>query len=173
MSQTKMNKEKRDTRKIVDTEKKNDSQSNLQCCADMIGLFHNKLVVVERLKEPIGFALPGGRLEADESLEQCARREFKEETGFNFRNIKQIRTYSNPNRDPRGRKVSTVFVGYVSGIMKDETNKTKVVLIDLKDIEEYRMKFVFDHYRIISDWLRLNNIKKIKLMLKSKRGQNG
>ncbi|MGV8086156.1 MAG: NUDIX domain-containing protein [Candidatus Woesearchaeota archaeon] len=127
----------------------------IECCADMIAFYESKLVLIERLSTPLGLALPGGRLDSGESLEQCAVREYLEETGLNFNLRDQFRTYSDPNRDPRGQKVSTVFYGLATGKIKNEVGKTRVILLDIKDLETIREKFVFDHYIVIKDFLRL------------------
>jgi len=129
----------------------------IESCADMIALYKGKLVLVNRLKIPKGLALPGGRLEANESLEDCAVREFKEETGLDFTIKCQLGTYSDPNRDPRGQKVSTVFTGEALGKIKNEKGKTKVILLDLEDIKKNKKRFVFDHYQIITDFLNSKN----------------
>jgi ADP-ribose pyrophosphatase YjhB (NUDIX family) len=121
---------------------------NIEPCADIIATHQGKIVLVERLSEPKGLALPGGRLDARESLEECAVREFKEETGMHLTLKEQFKTYSDPTRDPRGQKVSTVFVGEAQGAIKDEAGKTRVHLVSPEAIEEIRETFVFDHYSI-------------------------
>ena len=121
-------------------------------CADAIALYNGKLVLVERLKNPKGLALPGGHKETGESLEQCIVREMPEETGLEFEIDYQLHTYSDPARDPRGEKESTVFVGEAYGEIRNEEGKTRVVLIDPKDIDQYKDKFAFDHYKILKDW---------------------
>jgi ADP-ribose pyrophosphatase YjhB (NUDIX family) len=127
----------------------------IECCADVIAFHEGKLVLIERLSNPLGLALPGGRLDPGESLEQCAIREYKEETGLNLNLKGQFKTYSDPNRDPRGQKVSTVFYGFATGKIKNEVSKTRVVLYDLTQLDSAREKFVFDHYLIIQDFLKL------------------
>lgn len=128
----------------------------IECCADAIAMYGSKLVLVERLNTPKGYALPGGRLDAGESLEQCIVREMKEETGFDFSIGYQFRTYSAPDRDPRGQKVSTVYFGKASGLPKNEPNKTRIVLMGLNEIDRYKDCFAFDHYKIIKDYMEAN-----------------
>lgn len=131
----------------------------IESCVDMMGIRKGKLVVIERLSEPKGLALPGGRLEMDESLEESAVREFKEETGLDFTLEGQFKTYSDPDRDPRGRKVSTLFIGKAEGETRDEEGKTRVLLIDLKDFGKLKDKFVFDHAKMLKDYLDSINLK--------------
>ncbi|MBI3632637.1 MAG: NUDIX hydrolase, partial [Candidatus Vogelbacteria bacterium] len=96
--------------------------------------------------------LPVGRLDPRESLEQCVVREGKEETGLDLKIVKQLKTYSDPNRDPRGQKVSTIFLCTATGrFHSGEPDRTKVVFIDIDpaSLSSYRKDFAFDHYEIL------------------------
>ncbi|MFF4313787.1 NUDIX hydrolase [Streptomyces sp. 900105755] len=72
------------------------------------------VLLVERGQEPYAgqWALPGGFLLPRESAETAARRELAEETGLSDvsgLHLEQLRTYSEPDRDPRMRVVSVAF----------------------------------------------------------------
>ena len=70
-----------------------------------------KILLIERGHEPYkGFwAFPGGFLNMDENAEQGALRELREETGLELQNIKELGTFSEVDRDPRGRVISIAF----------------------------------------------------------------
>lgn len=74
-----------------------------------------KILLIQRKNEPFQglWALPGGFMDMDETIEECAYRELKEETGLEVADLQQLHTFSAPGRDPRGRTVSVVFVGIV------------------------------------------------------------
>lgn len=59
------------------------------------------------------WALPGGFMEMDEPLERTAERELQEETGLTGIDLKQFHTFSQVDRDPRTRVITTVFRGMV------------------------------------------------------------
>ena len=48
------------------------------------------------------FALPGGFVGTRESPEQTAERKLREKTGVGSVHLEQLRTYADPERDPRG-----------------------------------------------------------------------
>ena len=73
---------------------------------------NRSLLMVKRGGHPfIGkWALPGGCLEPDETAEQAVRRELAQETGVNADAIIQLRTFSDPHRDPRTRIVTVAYI---------------------------------------------------------------
>ena len=72
------------------------------------------VLLVQRRDHPYQgyWALPGGFVRPDESAGQAARRELAEETGVSAftGHLEQLRTYSEPGRDPRMRVVSVAHV---------------------------------------------------------------
>lgn len=75
-----------------------------------------QILLIRRGNEPFKgrWALPGGFIEMDETLEATAARELKEETGLTVPDLTQYRTYGDPGRDPRGRTIAVVFYGFAN-----------------------------------------------------------
>ncbi|MBI5546950.1 MAG: NUDIX hydrolase [Deltaproteobacteria bacterium] len=81
----------------------------------IIELSDGRLVLVRRRFPPLGWALPGGFVEAGETLEEACVREAKEETGLDIELLEQFFTYSDPRRDPRRHTLSTVYLARARG----------------------------------------------------------
>lgn len=83
----------------------------------IFGFGGNKLqiLLVERGIEPFkgSWALPGGFLRMSETIEECARRELREETNVHDVYLEQFHVFSDPRRDPRGRVVTVAFIALV------------------------------------------------------------
>ncbi len=75
-----------------------------------------RVLLVKRKNEPFAgkWALPGGFIDMEESLEATARRELREETGIEVRRLEQLHTFGDPGRDPRGRTITVVFLARVN-----------------------------------------------------------
>lgn len=75
-----------------------------------------KILLVRRGIEPYAgrWALPGGFVEMDESLEDAVRRELQEETGLKQIYLEQLATFGEPGRDPRGRTVTVAYYALVN-----------------------------------------------------------
>ncbi|MGW1023224.1 NUDIX hydrolase [Streptomyces sp. NPDC002577] len=80
-----------------------------------------QVLLVERGQDPYAgcWALPGGFVLPHESAETAARRELAEETGLadvSGLHLEQLRTYSEPGRDPRMRVVSVAYAALVPDV---------------------------------------------------------
>ena len=75
-----------------------------------------KVLLVKRQQPPFrgAWALPGGLVEADESVDDAALRELQEETNIANIYLEQLYTFGEPGRDPRGRVVSVAYYALVN-----------------------------------------------------------
>lgn len=111
------------------------------------GTFIN-LLLIKRSEQseayPNCWALPGGFLGQGESLEQCAVRELKEETGLDAKMMLPIGVFSKPDRDPRDQVISQAFLSIFMS-----TNEQPLPMKagdDAKDIGLFRLKGSFDKH---------------------------
>lgn len=74
-----------------------------------------RVLLVKRGVDPFrgAWALPGGFMRMDETIDECAKRELREETGLVISQLQQLGVFSSLNRDPRGRIVTTAFYALV------------------------------------------------------------
>ena len=77
------------------------------------------VLLIERKGEPYKgcWAFPGGFLEMDETMEECASRELFEETGIQLLpesgELKMLGCYSGVTRDPRGRVITVAYYAVI------------------------------------------------------------
>jgi len=74
-----------------------------------------QLLLIQRREQPYAgmWALPGGFVRVDESLEEAASRELSEETGVSEAYLEQLYTYGDVDRDPRGRVVTVAYFALI------------------------------------------------------------
>jgi 8-oxo-dGTP diphosphatase len=74
-----------------------------------------ELLLIRRGAEPYKglWALPGGFINIDEDLIDCAKRELEEETGVTGVYLEQLYTFGTPGRDPRERVISVTYYALV------------------------------------------------------------
>lgn len=75
-----------------------------------------KILLIKRGGEPFkgSWALPGGFLQESETLDQCAARELREETGVAGAHLEAFATFSDPKRDPRARVITAAYFALVA-----------------------------------------------------------
>ena len=73
------------------------------------------VLLIRRKHEPFEgrWAVPGGFVNIDETLESAARRELLEETGVRAGKLEQLHVFDAPDRDPRERVISVAHLGRV------------------------------------------------------------
>lgn len=109
-----------------------------------------KVLLIRRGSEPFKncWALPGGFVEIDESLEKAAARELKEEAGVTKVYLEQLYTFGDPKRDPRGRVISVSYFALVDA----ESQRIRAAS-DAAEAEWHSVfnspKLAFDHKKIL------------------------
>jgi 8-oxo-dGTP diphosphatase len=110
-----------------------------------------RILLIRRKHEPFAgkWALPGGFVNMDESLEDAARRELLEETGVRPARIEQLHTFGDPGRDPRGRIISVVYLARV-----DAATVTPQAADDAAEAGWHSLRrppaLAFDHDKILA-----------------------
>lgn len=112
-----------------------------------------RLLLVERGIEPFKgkWAFPGGYLQMDETALECARRELKEETGFETSYLEQFSTFSEVDRDPRGRVITIAHIALVKvADVKGGDDAASAKWFRLSDVPQ----LAFDHDMILRQALK-------------------
>jgi len=112
-------------------------------------------LLIERKYPPFEgmWALPGGFMNMDETLEEAALRELEEETGIKGVQLKQFRTFSKTDRDPRHRTITTVFSGFT-----DHTTTAPIAGDDAENAKWFPLDalppLAFDHGEVMESFRR-------------------
>ncbi len=116
---------------------------------------HPQVLLIRRKNTPFKglWALPGGFLEMDETLEMAALRELHEETSISNVQLTQIGVFGNPDRDPRGRVITVAYLGIVKSeqhIAIAGSDASEVTWFSTSDLPQ----IAFDHSEIIHTALK-------------------
>lgn len=112
-----------------------------------------QVLLIRRAAPPFKgqWALPGGFVLEQETLEEAARRELEEETGLRDVYLEQLYTFGDPDRDPRGR---TVTVAYFA-LIRPEPVRAATDAADVSWFPAARPpRLAFDHARILRSALQ-------------------
>lgn len=112
-----------------------------------------KVLLIERGIEPYKgkWAFPGGFVNMDESCEEGALRELKEETGLSTAYIEQFHTFSDPQRDPRERIITVAYFALVRiQEVKGGDDAAQAAWFALDEVPQ----LAFDHDRILREALK-------------------
>ena len=110
-----------------------------------------KVLLIERGLEPFKgrWALPGGFVRVDETLEQAARRELAEETGLKDVFLEQLYTFGDVDRDPRERVVSVAYYALVKLSEHEARAATDAANAEWFPVSK-TPKLAFDHADILA-----------------------
>ncbi len=112
----------------------------------------NSVLLIERGREPFKgkWALPGGFVDMDESLETACRRELEEETGLRVGELKQFKAFGAVDRDPRHRTISVLFYAFTDDELTAcaGDDAVKAQWFPLRQLPE----LAFDHQQIIHEF---------------------
>lgn len=108
------------------------------------------ILLIKRKFEPFQkfWALPGGLVKDEESLEDAVRRELKEEAGIDVNYLEQLYSFGKPDRDPRNRVISVAYFGLVRPAdyqLSAETDAEDVAWFSIKKLP----RLAFDHKAIL------------------------
>jgi 8-oxo-dGTP diphosphatase len=111
-----------------------------------------RVLLIRRKKEPFAgaWAIPGGFIEMDETLEQSARRELREETGLVVGELEPVGVYGDPGRDPRGRTISVVSLARIEAPPPELQAADDAAELAWHRLDELP-DLAFDHAEILAD----------------------
>ena len=108
-----------------------------------------EVLLIERKYPPFEntWAFPGGFVDENEALETAALRELEEETGLKNIDLRQLQTFGDPGRDPRGHTISIVFLGLLKedAEFKAGDDASKAKWFDIQNLPD----LAFDHKEIV------------------------
>lgn len=109
-----------------------------------------KVLLVKRNIEPFKdvWAIPGGFVKLDESLDDAAKRELEEETGVKDVYLEQLYTFGEVARDPRGRVITVTYFALVNSdklTLAASTDAAEAQWFSLKNLP----RLAFDHKKIL------------------------
>lgn len=111
-----------------------------------------KILLIKRDLEPFKgqWAIPGGFVQMDESLEEAAERELVEETGLKNIYMEQLYTYGDIGRDPRDRIITVAYFALVKMnnlVPIADTDASDAAWFEVTDLPE----LAFDHDIILDN----------------------
>ena len=109
-----------------------------------------QVLLIKRDQEPFAgrWALPGGFVKVDETIDTAARRELQEETGVKDLFLEQLYTFGALNRDPRERVISVAYFALVK--LKDFQLHAATDAREAKWFPAFRPpRLAFDHRKIL------------------------
>lgn len=133
------------------------SDQHIKVAVDAVVFGYSKhegvsVLLIQRKYPPFqnSWAIPGGFVLEQESLETAVRRELEEETGITVNYLEQLYTFGNPGRDPRQRIISIAYFALVKSAqfqqLKASTDAEHAQWFGIKQLPE----LAFDHLDILN-----------------------
>lgn len=112
------------------------------------------VLLIQRGREPFlnHWALPGGFINMDETLEVACIRELEEETGLKVKQMTQFKAYDAIDRDPRHRTISVIYYTELNEKLPVSGNDdaAQAKWFSLNNLPQ----LAFDHQLILQDFRR-------------------
>jgi len=135
-------------------------QKSCPCCGryptrsvtiDALIVQNKKILLIKRGVTPYKdrWALPGGHVDFDETVEEAVRREVREETNLTVTSAKLLGVYSSPKRHPK----QAVAVSYIVDAKGDAKAGDDAENLDFFPLDDLPENLAFDHKEIIGDYL--------------------
>ncbi len=109
------------------------------------------VLLIKRKYPPFkdSWAIPGGFILENESLEEAVKRELQEETGIKVNYLEQLYTFGDPERDPRQRIISIAYFALVKSSLFQQLKATT----DAEEAQWFSINklptLAFDHKEIL------------------------
>ncbi len=113
------------------------------------------VVLIERGKAPFGKAIPGGKVEYGETVENAIRREMMEEVNLELDDLRQFHVYSDPTRDFRHHSVEVTHTARAFKSPTAGDDAAKAFVVRLEDIPWNEL--AFDHAQVLKDYIDWKN----------------
>lgn len=113
------------------------------------------IVLIERGKAPFGKAIPGGKVEYGETVENAVRREMMEEVNLELNDLRQFHVYSDPKRDFRHHSVEVAHTAKAFQLPTAGDDAAKAFVVKLSDIPWDEL--AFDHAQVLKDYIEWRN----------------
>jgi len=109
------------------------------------------VLLIQRKHPPFkgAWALPGGFVRRDESVDDAALRELQEETNVRSVYLEQLATFGEPDRDPRERVITVAYYALINWErvqLKARTDAAAAAWFPVKQLPP----LVFDHKQIVA-----------------------